>query len=118
MASKGRVLVVEDEWFIADDYERVLSSAGYEIAGPVPNVDAALRLIDGGGIDAAVLDIALGDEKSYPVAKRLKSDGVPFVFMTGYTDGDVPEDLHAAPLVGKPTTPAALIGAVSRLIPK
>ncbi len=115
MASRGRVLVVEDEWFIADDYEQVLRKAGYEVAGPVPNIEAAMRLIDDGGIDVALLDIAIGDEKSFPIAERLKTDGVPFAFLSGYSDGEIPDDLRSAPLIDKPTPPAKLQDAVSRL---
>ena len=52
------VLVVEDEFLIALELERVLGRQGWRVLGPAPTVGAALRLLDGGGArpDAAVLD--------------------------------------------------------------
>ncbi len=86
------------------------------MAGPVPNVGAAMQLIDDGGIGAALLDIAIGNEKSLPTAERLKRGGVPFAFLTGYSDGNILESLKPALLIGKPAQPALLLKAVSQLL--
>ena len=37
-----RVLVVEDEFFLADDLVRALKRHGAEVVGPVPSLDRAL----------------------------------------------------------------------------
>ncbi|WP_424140598.1 hypothetical protein [Roseomonas chloroacetimidivorans] len=86
--ARPRVLVVEDEFFIADDIALELHDAGLDVLGPAPNVAEALVLIEAaasdGGIAAAVLDIALQDGRVTPVADALAAAGVPFLFATGY----------------------------------
>lgn len=83
-----RVLVVEDEYFIAMDLARALEGEGasVEIAG---DCDDALALLHGGRFDAAVLDIVLkDDERCYPVAEELRRRGAPFLFVSGYDEAD------------------------------
>lgn len=85
-----RILAVEDEYFLAMDLERDLTSAGAVVVGPVPSNEQALAMIGAEpAIDAAVLDVNLGGEMSYPVADALLARGIPFVFTTGYGDGDL-----------------------------
>ena len=60
--SGRRVLVVEDEYFIAiaDDIARALGRLGAEVVGPVPDRDEALALLSSGErVDLAVLVRAL-----------------------------------------------------------
>lgn len=69
---RRRILVVEDEYLIAVEMKRWLQAAGFEVVGPVPSVTRPLRLIETGGLDAAALDVNLGDgETAQPVADRL-----------------------------------------------
>ena len=80
-----RVLLVEDEYFIADELQRLFEESGAEVLGPVPSVERALDLIAATPeIDGAVLDVNLRDVLVYPVADALQARGVPFVFATGY----------------------------------
>src|SRR5262245_38326905 len=49
-----RILVVEDEYFLADDIGKTLRAFGAEIAGPVGHVEDAMVILQSGGIlDAA-----------------------------------------------------------------
>ena len=91
MSRKTRLLIVEDEWLVAEDHASVLRDAGYAIIGPAPSVLVALRLIESEALDVAILDIGLNGETSYPVADRLIQKAVPFIFVTGYS----PRDLQA-----------------------
>ena len=104
---KGRhILVVEDEYFIAEDLSRSFASFGAEVVGPVATIEDALDLLDGDNpIDGAVLDINLRGRHSYPVADRLIASGVPFVFLTGY-DADVIPSQYAK--VGRCEKPVAI----------
>ena len=97
-----RVLVVEDDYMIATEIRGELEQAGATVIGPVPSVRKALRLIENETIDAAVLDVNLGEEVSFPIAEALEAKAVPFVFCTGYNSGDIPEEWQHATIVLKP----------------
>lgn len=90
-AAGRRVLIVEDEYFIAQDLARAFRGCGAEIIGPASNVDDALDLIEEAGtLHAAVLDMNLQGEMVYSVADALLARGVPFVFTTGYDAASIP----------------------------
>ena len=107
---RGRqILVVEDEALIAMMAEQELLGAGARVVGPAMSVGEALRLIEGaasdGGLSAAVLDLNLNGEAVSPVADRLASLGVPFLFATGYDPAAVPPPHGAVALCQKPIDP-------------
>lgn len=86
-----RLLVVEDEYTVAEAMERSLRRAGAIVIGPVPSVAQALALLDReGDIDGALLDINLGRQKVYPVVDRLLARGTTCIFTTGNDPADVP----------------------------
>ncbi|MGX7703662.1 response regulator [Methylobacterium sp. Gmos1] len=97
-----RVLVVEDEYFIADDISRALIRHGAEVVGPVPTVREARALLDSESLDLAVLDINLRGELVYPLVAELSRRGVPMVFATGYDVTAIPADYEAIPAWSKP----------------
>jgi CheY-like chemotaxis protein len=87
--ARRRVLVVEDEYVLADSLRLELQIAGAIVVGPVAAVDQALALIESDQpIDGVILDINLRGQKAYCIADRLLQKGVPFVLATGY-DADV-----------------------------
>lgn len=110
-AAKGRrVLVVEDEFLIAEELRESLEELGVEVVGPVSTVSAAVELIRSGApLDGATLDVTLGREKSMPVAEALRLRGVPFVFLTGYATSTLPEALRETPTCQKPATARELL---------
>jgi DNA-binding response OmpR family regulator len=116
MANPSRILIVEDEWLIAEDHAAQLREAGYAVVGPAGSVNAAIALVDAELVDAAILDIGLGKETSFPVAERLLADGVPFAFTTGYSAGQVPQHLKHTPLLNKPLTHGTLARIVMRML--
>ena len=111
------ILVVEDEYLIAMDLKRWLSAAGATVAGPVPSVDQALDLIDGGDLTAALLDVNLGDGKTvHPVAAELGALGVPYLFATGDVKLSDADNYRHRPRLTKPYLEAELVRAVADLI--
>lgn len=110
--SGKRVLVVEDEWFIADEMRDALERCGAIVVGPAPDLDGAQALVEAGGFDCAVLDINLHGEHVFALARDLQSRDLPFVFATGYGAAFVPEDLQQAPRFEKPLTYDPFIRAV------
>lgn len=98
-----RILIVEDEYLLANDLHDALRGVGATVLGPVPSVAAALSMIAGEVmIDAAVLDINLRGEMVFAVADALRARGVPFAFATGYDQAALPARFADAPRVEKP----------------
>ena len=113
--SGRRVLVVEDEYFIAADLKRAFGEAGAEIIGPVNDLDAALRMIVSEQIDVAVLDIHLEGAESYPVVDALIDQAVPFLFLTGYDGWALPQRYRAHPRLSKPIPAETIVDTLSKL---
>jgi CheY-like chemotaxis protein len=97
-----RILVVEDEYLIADEMRRAFEDAGSEVLGPVPSVEEAIALINQCDIDLALLDVNLGGQPVWPVADALKDRGVHFVFATGYDASALPPRYAGVPRCEKP----------------
>ena len=69
-----RLLVVEDEFYLAEDLARDLAARGAVVIGPVPSVDDALDLVeDTEHIDGAVLDLNLQGEPAPAPSPRISS---------------------------------------------
>ena len=94
----------------------LLQDEGFEAAGPAATIDSAMDVIETSTIDAAILDIRLYDELSYPVAYALRDRGIPFMFLTSYRKLDLPADLRHRPLVEKPFDPSMLVRRLRQLL--
>jgi CheY-like chemotaxis protein len=103
------VLVVEDDALVAFDLESMLESAGCAVVGPAARLDEAIVLASEGLFDVALLDIHLRGEVVYPVADILTGRGIPFLFLSGYGEGDLPSRFHGCPLYRKPYSAQALL---------
>ncbi len=116
MLAGRNVLVIEDEFFIAEDMGNTLQAAGATVLGPVPSVKAALDLLGKGAVpDAVVLDVNLGGEMAYPVADALLTWDVPFLILTGYDQGALPERYAAVRRLEKPVETSLLVRELALL---
>ena len=116
-ALKGvRVLVVEDEYFVAILIEEILESAGCIVTGPIPRLPEALDAVDHEDYDVAVLDVNLAGERINPVADALSERNVPFLFVTGYGANALPSEYAQRPRVCKPFRMADLLGTLSNVV--
>jgi two-component SAPR family response regulator len=116
-ALNGRhILIVEDEIWVAFDLEAILKAAGCVVIGPAANLKDGLDLAEQNPLDAALLDINLGYDQSFPIAYGLKRRGVPFVFVTAYSNYILPAGLTGAPLVAKPYTDVTVREAIASAI--
>jgi CheY-like chemotaxis protein len=109
------VLVMEDDYYLADDTQRVLEAAGARVAGPYGRVAESLARLQESDIDCGVLDVNLGGGRSFAAARALKQQHVPFVFLTGYGREAIPQDLASVELLEKPVDARRLIDAVARV---
>ena len=107
--SGRRVLVVEDEYFLADDIVQILKEMGARIVGPVGELEEATKLVNGDiAIDAAVVDVNLRSELAFPLARILRARKVPFVFTTGYDCSSIEQEFQDIQLWEKPLDLAAM----------
>jgi len=103
-----RVLLVEDEALVAMMIQETLVEFGFQVVGPVSTTSEALAAAQDKHLDAAVLDINLGDSLAYGVADILEKRGVPFVFVTGYDSESVESRFIGIPILQKPIERQAL----------
>lgn len=98
-----RILVVEDEFLVADHIASTLEDLGYVVVGPVPTIEDALAVIANEPIDCALLDANLDGVSSSSIAEALIERGVPFIVCTGYGLLTLAADiLNTAPRLTKP----------------
>jgi len=113
----ARVLLLEDEFLLLLDLEMALVDAGADTVSTARNVREGLAAVEKGGLDAAILDLRLGQESATPVARALAARGIPFMFYTGQV-GDDP-DLREWPrrqVLSKPAQAATIVAAVAALL--
>ena len=110
--SGKRILVVEDDYFIAKGLVRDLERLGAAVIGPVPTIAQALAAIAAEALDAAVLDVNLRGEMAYPVADKLLAQGLPFVLATGYSSSALPSRYAGVPHCDKPVEVGGLAAAL------
>ena len=114
MRRRLRILVVEDEPIVAMCLEDILEALGHQTIGPAIRLAEGLALAKSEAIDAALLDLNLGGERSTPVAEMLQARGIPFIFASGY--GARPEGFaDSVPLVEKPYRDSDIAAALLAL---
>uniref|UniRef100_UPI0035CC0A05 response regulator n=1 Tax=uncultured Sphingomonas sp. TaxID=158754 RepID=UPI0035CC0A05 len=117
LLSGRRLLIVEDEMLVLMQIEMTLQELGCSEICACANITQALELLASHPFDAAIVDVNLSGEKSYPVADALAQLGIPFVFSTGYSDHGDRADLEDRPVLRKPYTRAALVRVLEWLAP-
>ena len=100
-----RILVVEDEYFIARDLERALRAADAIVVGPVATLEQGLDLAENQPLDAAVLDVNLAGERAFEIADCLSARDVPWTFLTGYVEMALPAPHRTASIGAKTVQP-------------
>ena len=111
-----RLLLVEDEFLLALGLADVASDLGAEVYGPVASVGDALALIERlPELDAAILDVNLGEDTIYPVADALRARGVPFFFSTAQDPALLPPRFRDVPVCRKPFDAAEFRAALVQL---
>jgi DNA-binding response OmpR family regulator len=110
------VLVVEDEWVIADQITGALEEAGYDVVGPVGRLREALALLNTTLIHAALIDINIHGDRSFGLAAELSRLAIPFAFLSGYSGSDLPATFSQNPLLQKPVEISKLRSCVEGLL--
>jgi len=111
------VLVVEDEYFIADEIRQGLVALGAEVIGPFADFkEASATVRSGARIDVALLDVNVRSEMVFPLARALRSREVPVVFTTGYDKDWLGTEFQDVVLWQKPLNLATALPSLARMI--
>ncbi len=113
----AHLLVVEDDFIILLDVEATLLDAGAETVHLAHTVDEGRALAGTKRIDAALLDIRIGQETVAPIARELSARGVPFAFYTGQAEADpVRTEWPDRTLLAKPASARAIVDAIAGVL--
>ncbi|MGI8525539.1 MAG: response regulator [Pseudolabrys sp.] len=113
LSGKG-FLVVEDEVRLALDVERILEAGGANDIVTVSRNRDALERLKTERFDVAILDLKLNGDNSLPVAERLATLAVAFIFITGASAQAVPTGFRTVPVVVKPFDGDKLLAALRK----
>ncbi len=104
-------LIVEDEIFVALDLERILTDAGYGVAGIAADRESAIAAAP--GCSFAFVDINLRDGPTGPeIARRMAADyGVKVVFVTA--NPSQIGDTDCLGYIRKPFSDSAILAAAA-----
>ena len=105
---KPHVLIVEDSFILAAHLQEVVEDNLAAKPLTATKVSVALGIIPD-DIAIAFLDVEVVDGKTYPAARKLKENNIPFIFVTGNECRSLPEDLKDAPCLSKPIETGHLV---------
>ncbi len=83
-----KVLIVEDDFFIAEQLNVILTDLGYYVVGVATTKEIAIELIDLNLPDIVLLDIKMhGVNQGFAIAHYLNQfSKIPFIFITSFSD--------------------------------
>jgi len=114
----ARLLILEDSSLMASEIRDICRSAGAHAIHLAASIAEATMVLNQYDINVAVLDRNLKGSFSDKIAFRLQAEAKPFLFLTGYGDGNLPAPLHSSLVLAKPITAPKLVSALMRLLGK
>ncbi|MRX41535.1 response regulator [Flavobacterium sp. LC2016-23] len=88
----NKVLIVEDEFIVANDLRLTLKQAGYDVIGIAVSAEEADVFIKKSRPDLVLLDIRLeGKQSGIDLAKKLKDENIAFIFLSANSDQKILE---------------------------
>jgi len=107
-----RILILEDDPFIASDLQAILEDEGHEIVGVFDSLAETYEHLED-GFDYALLDIDVVGGKSFGVANALAERHIPFAFVSASQPGDLPQSLRQVAFIPKPFEERAILQSIS-----
>ncbi|HZV04176.1 MAG TPA: hypothetical protein VE999_03710 [Gemmataceae bacterium] len=99
---RKRILIAEDDIFIAMELEEIVAAS---VPSSIIITECSLAHIAATmqeRWDFAILDVNLTNGQTFDIARILRADGVPFVFLSGSLPEELPEDVRVVPFIAKP----------------
>lgn len=110
-----RLLAVEDDLILSNMWADLFSKAGTQVLGPCASTFDALRYVQRGRLDTALVDIQARDGVAFPVARALMRIGVPYAFLTGSDREDLPAEFEGYPFLHKPVSAREIFEALEAM---
>ncbi|MBZ4037642.1 sigma-54 dependent transcriptional regulator [Flavobacterium sp. 17A] len=93
---KEKILIVEDEFIVANDLKIMLQKTGYQVVGIASSVVQARKLIEDKKPEWVLLDIMLkGDLTGIDLAWELREMNLPFLYISANTNQSTLEAVKA-----------------------
>jgi DNA-binding response OmpR family regulator len=108
-----RILILEDDPFIALDLQAIVEGLGHEIVGVYDSLAGAREHL-GDDFDFALLDIDVTDGKSFGLAGALLEMKIPFAFVSASRPSEVPTHLRNVSFIPKPFEEATILRSIAR----
>ncbi|OJV20560.1 MAG: response regulator [Dyadobacter sp. 50-39] len=87
-----KMLIVEDEFIVANDLRIILTQAGYEVCGVAASAEEADALLLSIRPDLVLLDIRLDGKRSgIDLARKLRAESLAFVYISANSDQETLE---------------------------
>lgn len=109
-----RILILEDDPYIAFDLQEILEGEGHEVVGAYDSLTDAYEHLDD-RFDCALLDIDVIGGKSFGLALELLQRNIPFVFVSASRPAELPRRLEQASFVAKPFEDGMILRSIERL---
>lgn len=95
--SEKKILLVEDEFIIANFLAEQVQSAGYELAGIADNAIDAIQLFDETNPEVIIMDIRLnGETNGIDLARTLNlKENTNIIFLTSHCDKYTVTEINA-----------------------
>jgi transcriptional regulator with GAF, ATPase, and Fis domain len=91
-----KILIVEDEFVVANDLRLILQKSGYEVCGIADSFDEALTIIEQHNPGLVLLDIYLkGSKTGIDLAKLLSEKNIAFVYLSANSNQKIMEAAKA-----------------------
>jgi DNA-binding NarL/FixJ family response regulator len=96
-----RSVIVDDNSYFLDAARELLEREGIEVAGVASNSADALRLVAELEPDVTLVDVDLGDEDGFELARRLvETDGSNVILVSTHPEVELAELVSASPCLG------------------
>ncbi len=102
MLHAARVLILEDDYYLATDLQLALEAAGARVLGPFADTESAVEALAIEPPDCALVDLNLGRGINFKLPHELACRAIPFAFVTGYDRDAIPDEFVGFARVEKP----------------
>jgi DNA-binding response OmpR family regulator len=112
-----RILIVEDDYLVALQFENALTEAGYDVVDIASTAAEAVQLVPDHGPDLVLMDVRLAGPHDgiYAATEIFDRYGVRSIFISAFSDDETrARAVAASPLawLGKPVEDAKLVATV------